>query len=58
VERAAWKSSKLVNKTFLGNHKAENYVEEVSDLSKIYKSIGCNMTLQINFLDSHLELLA
>lgn len=58
METAAWKSFKLFNKTFLGNHKAESYGEEVCDVLKINKSMGCNMTLQVNFLDSHLGLLA
>jgi hypothetical protein len=58
VKNVAWQSFKTVNKTFWGNQEAENYGEVVSDLQKIYKSMGCNMTLQINFLDSHLGLLA
>jgi len=28
---------------------AENYREMVSDISKIYKSVGCNMSLKIHF---------
>jgi hypothetical protein len=44
-------------KTFLGNHKAENYHEIVSDLLTAYKPMGCNMSLKVHFLDSHLRLL-
>jgi hypothetical protein len=38
-------------KTFLGNHKAENYHEIVSDLLMAYKAMGCNMSLKVHFLD-------
>jgi hypothetical protein len=40
----------------LGNHKAENYHEIVSDLLTAYKAMGCDMSLEVvYFLDSHLE---
>jgi hypothetical protein len=42
-------------KTVLGNHKAENYHEIVSDLLMAYKPIGCNMSLKVHFLGSHLD---
>jgi hypothetical protein len=42
-------------KSFLGNHKAENYHEIVSDLLTAYKAMGCNMSLKVHFLDSHLD---
>jgi hypothetical protein len=42
-------------KTFLGNHKAENYHEIVSDLLTAYKPTGCNMFLKVHFLGSHLD---
>jgi hypothetical protein len=38
-----------VTKSFLGNHKAENYNEIVSDLLTAYKSMGCNMSLKVLF---------
>jgi hypothetical protein len=40
----------------LGNRKAENYHEIVSDLLTAYKPMGCNMSLKVHFLDSHLDL--
>jgi hypothetical protein len=46
---------KNVTKTFLGNHKAENYHEIVSDLLTAYKAMGCNMSLKVHFLDCHLD---
>jgi len=39
----------------LGNHKAVNYQDVVQDLSTSYKAMGCNMSLKINFLESHLD---
>jgi hypothetical protein len=44
-----------VTKSFLGNHKAENYHQIVSDLLTAYKAMGCNMSLKVHFLDSHLD---
>jgi hypothetical protein len=42
-------------KTFLGNHKAENYHEIMSDLLMAYKHMGCNMSLKVHFLGFHLD---
>jgi hypothetical protein len=42
-------------KTFLGNHKAENYHKIVSDLLTAYKPMGYNMSLKVHFLGSHLD---
>ena len=55
VEKAAWKSFKNVTAKFLGNHKAENCRDMVADLVKSYKAMGCNMSLKVHFLDSHLD---
>jgi hypothetical protein len=44
-----------VIKIFLGNHKAENYHEIVSDLLTAYKPMGCNMSIKVHFLGSHLN---
>jgi hypothetical protein len=35
--------------------KAENYHEIVSDLLTAYKPMGCNMSLKVHFLGSHLD---
>ena len=42
-------------KNVLGNRKAPNYREIVRELLQSYQDMGCNMTLKIHFLDSHLE---
>jgi hypothetical protein len=48
-------SIQKVTKSFLGNHKAENYHEIASDLLTAYKAMGCNMSLKVHSLDSHLD---
>jgi hypothetical protein len=55
VEKAALQSFKNVTESFLGSHKAEKYREIVSDLLTTYKAMGCNMSLKVHFLDSHLD---
>jgi len=55
TERNAWLSFKRICKDLLGNHKAANYQDDVQDLLTSYKAIGCNMSLQIHFLESHLK---
>jgi hypothetical protein len=55
VGKSAWQAFKNVTKSFLGNHKAENYHEIVSDLLTAYKAMGYNMSLNVHFLDSHLD---
>ena len=54
-EKLAWQTFKLVATKFLGNTKADNYMELVSNLLKAYSRMGCNMSLKIDFLDSHLD---
>jgi len=55
TERNAWLSFKRICKDVLGNHKAANYQDVVQDLLTSYKAIGCNMSLKIHFLESHLD---
>lgn len=54
-EKAAWQSFKDVCSNFLGNKRAENYKELVDALLSSYKKLGCNMSLKIHFLHSHLD---
>jgi hypothetical protein len=54
-EKAAWDSFKFVVKGFLGNTRAENYEEVVNSLLQSYQKLGCNMSLKIHFLHSHLD---
>ena len=43
-----------VVQNFLGNHKSENYKDLINELIMSYKALGCNMSLKIHMLDSHL----
>ncbi|UYV66209.1 hypothetical protein LAZ67_4000761 [Cordylochernes scorpioides] len=54
-EAAAWNSFRNVCKNFLGSVKVENYRDIVNDLLLSYKALGCNMSLKIHFLHSHLD---
>jgi hypothetical protein len=55
VELAAWTAFKDVCSNFLGNNKADNYQEIVERLLQSYEAMGCNMSLKIHFLHSHLD---
>ncbi|UYV64806.1 hypothetical protein LAZ67_3002039 [Cordylochernes scorpioides] len=55
VEAAAWNSFRNVCKNFLGSVEVENYRDIVNDLLLSYKALGCNMSLKIHFLHSHLD---
>ncbi|UYV69114.1 hypothetical protein LAZ67_6002483 [Cordylochernes scorpioides] len=55
VEAAAWNSFRNVCKNFLGSVKVENYRDIVNDLLLSNKALGCNMSLKIHFLHSHLD---
>ena len=54
-EQCAWESFKMVATHFLGNDRAENYRELVGNLLSCYQKLGCNMSLKIHFLHSHLD---
>lgn len=54
-ELEAWKAFKSVVNHFLGNIKADNYEQLVGVLLRSYKQLGCNMSLKIHFLHSHLD---
>jgi len=55
AEKSAWLTFKAVCLNLLGNVKVENCKELAEDLLNVCQSIGCNMSLKINFLHSHLE---
>jgi len=46
---------KTAVKGFLGNRRAQNYEELVNNLLKRHQKLGCNMSLKIHFLHSHLD---
>jgi hypothetical protein len=51
----AWKSFREVCEGFLGNFKDSSYKLHISHLLTNYKNMGCNMSLKIHFLHSHLD---
>ncbi|GFX87926.1 uncharacterized protein TNCV_4373911 [Trichonephila clavipes] len=55
LDNAAWQAFKNVTHSFLGNLKAEIYRDIVHGLITSYKNLGCNMSLKIHFLHSHLD---
>jgi len=54
-EKAAWQSFEKVSNGFLGNFKAANFRDLVQDLMDSYEQLGCNMSLIMHFLFSHLD---
>jgi hypothetical protein len=56
VERNAWTAFKYVIEKLLGNHKDEDYENIVRIVFKNFHILGCNMSLKVHFLFSHLNL--
>ena len=54
LERAAWLSFVAVVQNFPGN-KAENYSELVNRMLLVFRDLGCNMSIKLHFLNSHLD---
>ena len=54
-ELAAWNAFVKVIKDFLGNHKASNHAELVSNMLTNFKDLGCNMSIKIHYLYNHLD---
>ena len=55
TERDAWVAFKSVVANFLGNNKSAEYVNVVQKCISAYRQLGCNMSLKIHLLDSHLD---
>jgi hypothetical protein len=54
-EQDAWVGFKSIVANFLGNHKSHDYVDIVKRCIETYRIMGCNMSLKIHLLDSHLD---
>ena len=54
-ELDAWNSFADVVFNFLGNRKAENYENLIEKLLISYRKLGCNMSVKVHFLHSHLH---
>ena len=55
LEKRTWCSFVDVVKNFLGNNRAVIYNELIEKMLKCYHEIGANMSINVHFLDSHLE---
>ena len=54
-EQRAWHAFREVVTGFLGNRRAGNYEDLVEELLSSYQKLGCNMSMKIHFLNSHLD---
>ena len=54
-EKKAWDAFRLVSAKFLRNIRADNYKELIEDMLSLYHKLGCNMSLKIHMLHSHLD---
>jgi len=54
-EQRAWHAFREVVTGFLGNRRADNYKDLVEELLSSYQKLGCNMSVKIHFLSSHLD---
>ena len=55
VELEAWKAFVLVVKNFHGNNKARNYAELVNNMLTAFRNLGCNMSVKMHYLFSHMD---
>lgn len=54
-EKVAWNCFKSVVIGFLGNNKAENFKNLVDEMLSAYHKMGCNMSIKMHYLHSHLD---
>ena len=55
AELDAWNAFAAVVTNFLGNTKAENYRLLVGNLLQAFQMLGCNMSVKVHFLHSHVD---
>ena len=55
TEKSTWLTFKAVCLNSLGNVRADRCKELVEDMLHVYQTVGCHMSLKINFLHSHLD---
>ncbi|GFU53434.1 uncharacterized protein TNCV_3029391 [Trichonephila clavipes] len=55
VESKAWNSFVLIMSNFLGKKRSDYRVELVESMLSNLKELGCNMSIKIHFLHSHLD---
>ena len=55
IEARAWKAFFKVVNNFLGNKRADNYIELVEELLLSLQDLGCRMSIKVHYLHSHLS---
>ena len=55
VEARAWKAFSKVFHDFLGNKRADNYIELVKELLFSLQDLGCQISIKMHYLHSHLS---
>ena len=55
LESEAWKAFVLVVKNFLGNNKTSNYEKLINNMIYAFKNLGCNMSIKMHYLFSHID---
>ena len=55
VEAGAWEAFSNVVHKFLGNKRADNYIELVEELLLSLQDLGCQMSIKVHYLHSHLS---
>ena len=56
-EKLSFESFKKLCDNFMDNHRSEDYVQLVNDLLSLDHDMGCNMSLKVHVLHSHLDFL-
>jgi hypothetical protein len=54
-EKETWTAFRSVTENFLGNNKDPNYKDIVETMLENFKNLGCNMSVKVHFLHSHIE---
>jgi hypothetical protein len=54
-EQRAWHAFREMFTGFLGNTRADNYKDLTAELLSLYQKLGCNMSVKIHFLGTHLD---
>ena len=54
-KQRAWNAFRDVDTSFLGYRRAFNYKYLVEELLTSYQILGCNMSVKIHFLNSHVD---
>lgn len=55
IEKNAWNEFVWTVQNFLGNKKDENFAEHIELMLSHFQQLGCNMSIKVHFLHSHLH---